>query len=563
MKNPAVSFIEYDPRWGIRPTPEITPATTFELVLQSAARFPTKPALIFMGKKISYRRLVERVNRFAAGLASLGVRAGDRIATLLHNSPQQVIAFLAANKTGAIYVPINVMYKGEELAYVLTDSGARVAITLDLFWPNLKAILPETGIEKTVVTSIADFLPFPLNGLYHLKTRVQKTRVAIPFGEKVVPFQSLFKKQVPLPTAPPFDFDATMMILYTAGTTGVSKGVMLTHRNFVYNAANQSENFGLDESDVNLVLFPMFHIGGYLLATVCMFYTGGTTILEPRFDARRYLKILHKFRVSLFFAAPPVYTAFLNQPDFERYDLTALKVCGASGAPVPLTLQEKWKAKTGLHLLNGYGLTETTAGAIVCMPNKFNDKALGVPLGAAVKIVNEKGEPVPIGERGEILFKGQQVAKGYWRKPEETRRTFENGWLHTGDIGTMDKDGFIYFVDRQKDLIVASAYKISPSEVENILLRHPAIQEAAVIGVPDPYRGETVKAFVVLRKEFKGKVTEEEIIAFGKEKMAAYKYPRLVEFVDDLPKNQIQKVLRKLLRKREEAKRKEEKNRQS
>ncbi len=555
MATSSLSSISYNPAWGIRPTPAVPPMTLFEMFQKTAARLPEKTAIRFMGKTLSYRQLKDLVHRFAAGLLSLGIRPGDRVATLLPNSPQQVIGFLATNKIGAIYVPVNVMYKEEELQYVLRDSGARLALTLDLFWPNLEAVLPETFIETTVVSSIADFLPFPTNQLYKIKTRLDGSRVAIPWAKKVLPFHSLFQNPTGEVNLPHPDFDDTMMILYTAGTTGESKGVMLTHRNFVFNAVNQSENFGLDENDVNLVLFPMFHIGGYLLATVCMFYTGGTTILEPRFDARRYLKILHKYKVTLFFAAPPVYTAFLNQPDFDRYDLTSLKVCGASGAPVPLALQERWKSKTGLHLLNGYGLTETTAGAIVCMPNKFNDKALGVPLGGSVKIVDEKREPVPIGQRGEILFKGEQVAKGYWNKPEETARTFENGWLHTGDIGTMDADGFIYFVDREKDLIVASAYKISPSEVEGILLKHPAIQEVAVIGVPDAYRGETVKAFVVLQENFKGKITAEEIIQFAKEHMAAYKYPRLVEFMDDLPKNQIQKVLRKKLREQEEAKR--------
>ncbi|NOY77061.1 MAG: long-chain fatty acid--CoA ligase [Calditrichaeota bacterium] len=555
MAKMATSAITYDSSWGIEPTPDVTPMSVYEMFAQTASRYPDKPALIFIGKKLSFRQLNDAVRRFANGLISLGIQPGDRIASLLPNSPQQIIAFLAANLLGAIYVPINVMYKEEELSYVLADSGAKHLITLDLFLPNFLPVKPDTAIETILVTTIDDYLPFPINFLYRLKSRLDGSHVSVTYNTQTLPFLSIFEDSPSDFPNPAPGFDDTAMILYTAGTTGKSKGVMLTNRNFVFNAANQSKNFGLNESDVNLVLFPMFHIGGYLLATLCMFYTGGITLLEPRFDAHRYLKLLHKHRVTLFFAPPPVYTAFLNQPKFDKYDLSALKVCGASGAPVPIPLQEKWKAKTGLHLLNGYGLTETTAGAIVCMPNKFNDKALGVPLGAEAKIVNEKGETVPIGEQGEILFRGQQVAKGYWNKPEETEKTFVDGWLHTGDVGTMDEDGFIYFVDRQKDLIIASAYNISPSEVEAVLLRHPAVQEAAVIGVPDEYRGETVKAFVVLHEDFKGKVSEKEIIQFGKEHMAAYKYPRIVEFVEDLPKNPIQKVLRKKLREREAAKR--------
>jgi long-chain acyl-CoA synthetase len=330
---------------------------------------------------------------------------------------------------------------------------------------------------------------------------------------------------------------------------------MLTHHNLVYNAASQSENFGLNDSDVNLVLFPLFHVSGYMLATLCMFYVGGTTILEPRFDAHRYLKNLHKYRVTGFFAPPTVYIAFLNQPDFGRYDLKNLRIAGASGAPVPLAVQAKWKERTGLQVLKGYGLTETTAGAMVSLPNKFNHDAIGVPLGGTVKIVNDDGDPVAIGEQGEILFQGPQVAKGYWNKPEETAATFQEGWLRTGDLATMDQDGFVFFVERKKDLIIASAYKIAPAEVEEVLYRHPDIREAAVIGVPDEYRGETVKAFVVLKDDSKGKITEADIIQYGRENMAAYKYPRLVEFVDELPKSLLGKVLRQKLREMEAEKR--------
>ncbi len=549
------SHITYDPAWGVEPIPEIPPDTVYSMFSKTARRSPQKTALIFMGKRISFTNLQNMVAQFASGLVKMGVRPGDRIASLLPNSPQQVLAFLAVNLIGAIYVPINVMYKEEELSYVLSDSGATVLITLDLFLDNFLAIQKDTSVSTILVTRISDFLPFPLNSLYSFKSRLDKSRVRVAFNSNTKSFRSVFSA----PSAELHQFkpkpEKTAMILYTAGTTSKSKGVMLTNRNFVYNSINQSKSFGLNESDVNLVLFPMFHIGGYLLATFCMFYTGGTTILEPRFNAKRYLKLLHKHRVTLFFAPPPVYTAFLNEPQFDRYDLSALKVCGASGAPVPMPLQEKWKTKTGLHLLNGYGLTETTAGAIVCMPNKFNSRALGVPLGAEVKIVDKKGKTVPIGQRGEILFRGQQVAKGYWNKPDETAKAFEDGWLHTGDIATMDEEGFLYFVDRQKDLIIASAYNISPSEVESVLLRHPAVKEAAVIGVPDAYRGETVKAFVVLQKAFRGKISEKDIIQFSKEHMAAYKYPRIVEFVDDLPKNQIGKVLRKKLREQEAARR--------
>jgi long-chain acyl-CoA synthetase len=538
---------QYDPSWGARPTPDVTPMTTYGMFRKSATLYPEKTALIFMDKKISYQDLDAMVERFALGLAGLGVKKGDRIGALLPNCPQHVIAFLAANRLGAIHVPANVMYEGEELRHIFTDSGMKMIITLDLFYANALAVMKGTDIEKIIVTGIDDFLAFPKSVLYRLKTRFDGTKVKVNYDNSTFRFKDLLASKGSLPTID-FDFDDTMLILYTAGTTGKSKGVELTHRNFVYNAANQAENFNMENNDVNLVLFPMFHISGYLLATICMFYGGGTTILEPRFDAARYIKILHKYKVSVFFAPPTVYIAFFNLPDFDKYNLTSLKIGGASGAPVPPAIQAKWQKKTGLNLLNGYGLTETTAGAIVSLPNKFNHDAIGVPMGGAVKIVDDQGATLPLGERGEILFKGPQVAKGYWNQPEKTAKTFADGWLHTGDIGTMDADGFIFFVDRQKDLIIASAYNIAPAEVEAILMKHESIQEVAVIGVPDEYRGENVKAFVVLEETARGKITEQEIIAYGKANMAAYKYPRLVEFIDILPKSPIQKVLRKELR---------------
>ncbi len=519
--------------------------SVYGMFRDSVLNYPDKAALLFIGRSLSYRELDEMVGRFAGALKRLGVREGERVGAVMPNCPQQVIAFLAVTRIGAIFVPANVMYAGDELKHIFSDSGASLVITLDLFYENVRAVWQ----GKLIVSGIDDFLP-PLKALlYRLKSRFDGSRVPVDYGKDILRFKSLLKGASPPPAEVAWDYDATMLILYTAGTTGKSKGVMLTHRNLVYNAVNQSENFDLNEHDVDLLLFPLFHIGGYMLALLCMFYVGGTTILEPRFDAGRYLMLIHRYRVTGLFAPPTVYTAFLNRPDLKRYDLSCMRISGASGAPVPLATQERWKELTGLHLLNGYGLTETSAGAIVCLPNKFNHEALGVPLGGEVKIVDDQGETVPIGERGQILFRGPQVAQGYWNMPEETAETFCDGWLKTGDIATMDDEGFLFFVDREKDLIIASAYNISPSEVEEVLLRHPAIKEVAVIGVPDGYRGETVKAFVVLNDS--GSVSAEEIIRFGKENMAAYKYPRIVEFMDDLPKTMIMKVMRKKLREME------------
>lgn len=534
-----VSEISYDPAWGVRPTPGVSPMTTYEMFRQSVAEYPDRTSIVFMDQVFSYREIDDLVAGYATALLKMGIRKGDRVGALLPNCHQHVIAFLATTQIGAIHVPANVMYQGEELAYIFNDAGVKTVITLDLFYANLMEVIDATPIEQVIVTRIDDLLDIEID-----------LNIRIPYTDRTLAFTDLLGEKAPLPVpAPGFDFDDTMLILYTAGTTGRSKGVMLTHRNFIYNAANQSENFDLNEDDVNMVLFPMFHISGWLLGTICMFYCGGTTILEPRFDPKKYLEIFHKYRVTGFFAPPTVYVAFLNQPEFDTYDLSAFRLSAASGAPVPIQLQKDWEERTGLNLLNGYGLTETTAGAIVGLPNKNKADSIGVPLGGDVKIVDHQGRTVAIGEPGEILFRGPQVAKGYWNNPEETRKAFSDGWFHTGDIATMDARGFVYFVEREKDLIIASAYNISPAEVEGILARHPAVKEAGVIGVPDEYRGETVKAYVVLKDSYKGQTTPEEILEFGKNNMAAYKYPREVEFIDELPKSPIQKILRKELRK--------------
>lgn len=543
------SEIDYNPMWGDCRLPDIKPMTTYDLFHDSALEYPDRIALIFMNKKWSYEKLDHLIKTFAQSLMDLGIQKGDRIGVLLPNCPQHVIAYLASTLLGTIHVPVNVMYKADELLYIFQDAGVDMLITLDLFYGEVEKITSKVNFKKIVITGIDDFLPVSLKYLYRIKSRIDGSHVNVSPHTKNVRFLDMLKGKAPFAAvSPEFDFDDTTLLLYTAGTTGKSKGVMLTHKNLVYNAVNQSSNFNIGKDDVNLVLFPMFHVSGYMLATLCMFYTGGVTIMEPRFDAKRYLKLLDKYTVSGFFAPPTVYIAFMSQPDFNKYDLSGLRLSGASGAPVPPAVQKKWKDATGLDLLNGYGLTETTAGAIVSLPNKYNLDAIGVPMGGKAKIVDAKGEVVPIGERGLIMFKGDQVAKGYWNKPDQTRKTFLNGWLNTGDLGIMDENGFIYFVDREKDLIIASGYNIAPAEVEAILMKHPAVEEVGVIGVPDDYRGETVKAFVVLKNEYKNSVTKEEIIQFGRKNMASYKYPRIVEFMDDLPKSPIMKVLRKELR---------------
>ena len=543
-----LSYIKYDSSWGAKPFNEsMVPGKPLYIILEKTAKeHPNKKGFIFMDYGFTYKEIDALSNKLANALIELGVKKGDRVATFLPNSIQHTIVFFGIIKAGAITVPANVMFKPQELAYELKDASAKVIVTLDMLYPVVSEAVKETNIKNIIITSITDFLPgfkpIDLDGIeaYGLMDLINDV------DEK----------------APKIDIDPKedlVLILYTAGTTGTPKGVMLTHYNFLYNTVNTTNAFEISEKDVNLLLFPMFHVSGYMLLQLPMIYNGGVTILVPRFNAEEYLQIIDKYRVTAFLAPPTVYVAFINHPKFKDYDLSSLRFVFAAGAPVPVYLQEKWKEYTGLDLINGYGLTETSATATASLPNKYNYKTIGVPIGCEVKIADESENIVPREIIGEILIKGGQVMKGYWNKPEETKKTLtENNWLKTGDAGYIDTEGFIHFVERIKDLIVASGYKIPPAEVENILLQHSAVKEVAVFGIPHKYRGETVVAYIVLKSEYKGKISPDAIINWSKEKMAAYKYPRIVRFVDDLPKSPAQKILRRLLRIQELEKMKKE-----
>ena len=540
------SYIKYDPSWGARSfSKDDVPVKPLYTILEETAKnHPNRTGFIFMNHKFTYGEINILSSRLANALIKLNVGKGDRVATFLPNSIQHTIAFFGIIKAGAVSVPANVMFKPHELAYELRDTSAEVIITLDMFYPVVSEAVKGTDVKNIIVTSITDFIPgfkpVELDGIeaYSLMDLVNNANKEIPEVD-INPKEDL------------------ILILYTAGTTGVPKGVMITHYNFLYNTINTTNAFEMTEKDINLLLFPMFHVSGYMLLQLPMIYVGGITILLPKFDAEEYLQTIDKYRVTTFLAPPTVYVAFLNHPKFKVYDLSSLRFVFAAGAPVPVYLQEKWKEYTGLDLINGYGLTETSATATGSLPNRYNYKTIGVPIGCEVKIIDETGNIVPRGVIGEILVRGGQVMKGYWNKPEETEKTLTvDGWLRTGDAGYIDEEGFIHFVERIKELIVASGYKIPPAEIENILLQHPAVKEVAAFGIPHEYRGETVAAYIVLKDEYKGKISSDEIISWSKEKMAAYKYPRVVRFVDELPKSPTQKVLRRLLRSEEMERRK-------
>ena len=539
------SYVKYDESWGAEPIPEIPKIAIHELFGKTVAENLDKTAVIFYGKEYSFNEIWELSSKLADAFEKLGVNKGDRIGTLLPNSIQQILAYFAVSRLGAIMVPMNVMYKERELSYLISDSTPKIMVVWDLLYQLIKPLKSKLGIEHVIVTNLKEFagkreMSAPFN--------IPKTEISDALGlKKLIDNASLFNKKVSIDAE-----NDLQMILYTAGTTGWPKGVMLTHYNFVSGILITVATLGIRSDDVNLVLFPMFHISGYMMLLLPTLYKGGKIVLSCKFDAGEYLDLMETYKVTTFVAPATVYIGFMNHPSFNKRDLSSLRMVSNGGMPISYELQKKWYEATRVELLNGYGLTETVAAVTASLPNKKNIKSIGVVMGHEAKIVDENGETVPIGEIGELLLRGPQIMKGYWNKPDETEKVFtEDGWFRTGDAAYMDKDGFIYFVERIKELIVASGYKIVPSEVESVILEHPYVKEAAVIGVPDPYRGETVKAFVVLKDEYKGKLTEEDITKWCKERMAAYKYPRIVEFVDDLPKSQAQKVLRRVLRERE------------
>ena len=547
MERPYLKAYPQGVRWEI----DLPEVPVYQALFDQAARHPERTALIFMGKRISYRELVGMIDRFAAALQKrYGIRKGDRVGIILPNSPQNVIATVACQRIGAIPVQFNPLYVSREIAYQVRDSGSRVMITLDLFWQKVREA---GGAEAYIWTGVQDFLNFPLNYLYRLKAKPPR----IPASD-AVHFMDLLQESpdgLQIPAVQPEEDLA--VLLYTGGTTGVSKGVMLTHFNITSNIAQIREWLSLDESRHHTVLcvLPMFHSYGFTAAVNMGLAHGCTLILVPRFDAGDLLKTIAKYRPTLFPGVPTMYIGLLNHPDMAKYDLSSIELCVTGAAAMPVDLLQKFEQVTGATIMEGYGLTESSP---VTHANPRVGRrvpgSVGLPYpGTDVRIVDlETGADLPPGGEGEVVIKGPQVMKGYWNRPEETAATLKDGWLHTGDIGRLDEDGYLYIVDRKKDMIIAGGFNIYPREIDEVLYQHPAVLEACAVGVPDAYRGETVKAFVVLKPG--AQATEQEILDFCRERLAAYKRPRSVEFLPELPKSTVGKVLRRVLVERESAK---------
>ncbi len=532
--------------------------------LERAARdFPQLTATEFIGARLTYRQLADQVSRFAASLSQLGVKPGDRVAIMLPNCPQTIIAYYAVLSIGAVVVMTNPMYVEREMIHQFNDSGAKVLIGLDHLFPRIAKVWKETPVEKLVITSIRDYLPFPLNLLYPFKAKKQKLNMKIPYGGSIHSFKRLVEDSPGNPPRPETDMGDVAALQYTGGTTGVAKGVMLTHNNLVVNVAQVSLWLPALEQGKErfLCVLPFFHVFGMSTAMNWPICIGATMTLLPRFEIKDFLKTIAKTRPTIALLVPTIFAAMVNYPEISKYDISSINYVVSGSAPLPVEIMNRFEQLTGSVILEGYGLTESSPVTHV-NPVKSKRKAgsIGIALPSTdVRIMDlETGtKEQQVGQPGELVIKGPQVMKGYWNMPEETAGTLKDGWLYTGDIAYMDEDGYVFIVDRKKDMIIAGGFNIYPRDIDEVLYEHPKIADAVSIGVPDEYRGETVKVFVVVKPG--EMLTEEEVIAHCEERLASYKVPRLVEFRDQLPKTMVGKVLRKELRAEELRKHKEKK----
>lgn len=525
----------------------------YSFLLESGKRYKEKKALHFMGKEISFSELMLRAKQMANFLQSKGLQKGDRVASMLPNSPQAVITYYGTLLAGGVVVQVNPLYTERELEYQMKDSGAKFIVCLDILLPRVSNIREKSNLEHAIVTRISDYLPFPKNLIYpFIQKRQYNMVVKVEESEDTHVWKTIFESVSENYEEVEIDPKEDVALLqYTGGTTGRPKGVMLTHYNLVANVQMcTSWLYKLDKGkEIVLGVLPFFHVYGMTTVMNLSIMYGAKMILLPKFDAKEVLKTIQKQKPTLFPGAPTIYIGLINHPNLESYDLSSIEACISGSASLPVDVQNKFENITGGRLVEGYGLTETSP---VTHANFIWDKringSIGVPWpNTEAQIVKEgTTEGLPVGEVGEIAVKGPQVMKGYWNREEDTKKVLkDDGWLLTGDMGRMDEEGFFYIEDRKSDMIIAGGFNIFPREVEEVLFEHTGIQEAAVIGVPDTYRGETVKAVIVPKKG--ETLDEKQLDRYCRKNLAPYKVPRIYEFREELPKTIVGKVLKRQL----------------
>lgn len=546
-------WLEQYPLWAPHDI-ERTADTALGDFQKTSSLKPQAPAIYYFDHVLSYKNIDDLSSQLAAVFTDLGLRKGDRIIIDLQNVPQFPIAAYAAWKVGAIAVPVNPMYKEKELAYFCRDSGATLFLTLDEIAAGLdRSFLKDTAITNTITTSSLDLLP---KGMDRPSLLAKTQKMEVPGTLDMMGLAEQFKGHtVPDPGLGP---DDVAFLTYTSGTTGPPKGAMNTHGNIAFNARVYEVMQRIEPNDVVLGVAPLFHVTGEVAHLAIAALAGIPLILCYRFDPAETLRLIEKWKATVTVGSITVYIALMNHPDIKKRDISSFIKAYSGGAPVSEAVVNQFQKMTGLYLYNVYGMTESNSpshivplGLRAPVDPESGALSVGLPVqNCVMKIMDLKNgtRELPPGEVGEIVDSGPIVIPGYWQKPEETAHAIRNGWLYTGDVGKMDEGGWFYLVDRKKDMIVASGYKVWPRDVEDIIYQHPAVKETAVVGESDPYRGETVKAFVALKEGMESSVTPQEIISFCKARMAAYKYPRKVEFVPEIPKTLTGKFLRRTLR---------------
>jgi long-chain acyl-CoA synthetase len=527
------------------------PAQPLDWLLDDAvSRFAERPCLDFLDRKYSFRQIGELVARAAKGLGALGVVKGTRVGLFLPNTPYYVICYFAVLKAGGTVVNFNPLYAAKEVRHLIGDSGAEIMVTLDLalLYPAVASMIGTGNLRRIVVCPMAGILPFPKNILFRLFRR--REVASWPRDAAHVAFRSLVDNDgvsQPVVVDPRRDI---AVLQYTGGTTGTPKGAMLTHYNLVANALQCRLWFhGTEEGGERvLAVLPFFHVFAMTSAMNFSFAVGAEIIMLPRFELKTLLRTIARKKPTIFPGVPTIYTAINNSKETPNYDLSSIKSCISGGAPLPVEVKASFEKLTGCIVVEGYGLSETSP-VVACNPfgavNKPGSVGLPIP-GTTIEIVALDEQPARLlatGERGEICVRGPQVMAGYWGKPVETAQVIVDGRLHTGDVGYLDADGYLFLVDRIKDVIIASGYKIFPRNVEEAIYQHPAVAECIVIGVPDPYRGQTVKAFVV--RAVGQELSEATLLAFLADKLSPMEMPKQVVFRDTLPKTAIGKLSKK------------------
>jgi long-chain acyl-CoA synthetase len=500
-------------------------------LLETARKKGEKTAYIFEDKAVSYAEFNGAVTKFASGLSKLGVKQGDHVALLVGNSPYFVIGMYGAMRVGATVIPVNPIYTPDELHYILQNGAVKTIITLDLLLPVMNHLAPNLpSVEHIIICPTSS--------------------KEIAYTEKMKSFTNILEIGDFSLQMPDIKGDDNAVILYTSGTTGKPKGAMLTHSNLYSNASDVASYLQYTENDKIVATLPMFHVFCLTVSLNASIVNGATVLILPKFSPKEVFRVVSAYGATVFVGVPTMYNFLYQYPEGKTEDLQTLRLCISGGASLPVALLENFEKKFNVMISEGYGLSE--ASPVTCF-NPLDRPRKPGSIGTSIwhvenKVVNEMGEEVAPGEVGELIVRGPNVMKGYYRMPEDTAATIRDGWLYTGDLARMDEDGYFYIVDRKKDLIIVGGYNVYPREVEEVLYKHQAVAEAIVLGIPDDNLGEAVKAYVVLND---ASVSEQELIEYCTLHLAKYKVPTSVEFLEELPKNTTGKILRRALKQQE------------